>query len=125
MKKKVLAMALCAVLAVSAFAGCGQQTAAKSSAAATGSSAGITAMKAIDKDKIKVGVVHISDPAEGSGYTYTHDVGIVAMQKELGLADNQIVRKNNVADSDQKATETAMRDLIDEGCNVIFATSFN
>ena len=23
------------------------------------------------KDKIKVGVVHLSDPAEGSGYTYT------------------------------------------------------
>ena len=30
----------------------------------------------IAKDKIKVGVVHLSDPAEGSGYTYTHELGI-------------------------------------------------
>lgn len=50
----------------------------------------------IAKDKIKVGVVHLSDPAEGSGYTYTHELGIQGMQKNLGLSDEQIVRKNNV-----------------------------
>lgn len=27
--------------------------------------------KGISKDKIKVGVLHLSDPEEGSGYTYT------------------------------------------------------
>ena len=46
----------------------------------------------IAKDKIKVGVVHLSDPAEGSGYTYTHELGIQGMQKNLGLSDEQIVR---------------------------------
>ena len=54
----------------------------------------------IAKDKIKVGVVHLSDPAEGSGYTYTHELGIQGMQKNLGLSDEQIVRKNNVDDTD-------------------------
>ena len=50
----------------------------------------------IAKDKIKVGVIHLSDPAEGSGYTYTHDIGIQGMQQNLGLSDSQIIRKNNI-----------------------------
>lgn len=35
----------------------------------------------ISKEKIKVGVLYISDPAEGSGYSYTHDLGILGMQR--------------------------------------------
>ena len=56
-------------------------------------------MPAIAKEDIKVGVIHITDPAEGSGYTYTHDLGIQGMQKNIGLEDSQIVRKNNVSDT--------------------------
>ena len=65
---RVLAVAMAAVLALMA-AGCSTDE----------SPAG----GAVDKDKIKVGVIHLSDPGEGSGYSYTHDQGIVAMQKEL------------------------------------------
>lgn len=36
----------------------------------------------ISKDDIKVGVLYISDPAEGSGYSYTHDLGILGMQSK-------------------------------------------
>ncbi|UKI38436.1 MAG: hypothetical protein L6V93_11230 [Clostridiales bacterium] len=43
----------------------------------------------------KVGVIHIGDPADGAGYSYAHDQGIVKMQKELGLTDDQIVRKKS------------------------------
>mgnify|MGYP000231498062 CR=1 FL=1 len=64
----------------------------------------------IAKDKIKVGVVHLSDPAEGSGYTYTHELGIQGMQKNLGLSDEQIVRKNNVDDTDALATQKAIQE---------------
>lgn len=81
-------------------------------------------MPAIAKEDLKIGVVHITDPAEGSGYTYTHDLGIQGMQKTLGLDDSQIIRKNNVSDTDATAIETAIRDCIEEGCNVIFATSW-
>ena len=66
-------------------------------------------MPAIGKEDIKVGVIHITDPSEGSGYTYTHDLGIQDMQKNLGLSDDQIVRKNNVNDADPTAIETAIR----------------
>lgn len=81
-------------------------------------------MPAIAKEDIKIGVIHITDPAEGSGYTYTHDLGIQGMQKNLGLDDTQIVRKNNVNDSDATAIENAIRECIEEGCNIIFATSW-
>jgi len=93
-------------------------TAADAETAATG------VMPAIAKEDIKIGVIHITDPAEGSGYTYTHDLGIQGMQKNLGLDDTQIVRKNNVNDTDATAIENAIRECIEEGCNVIFATSW-
>ncbi|MGN0495406.1 MAG: BMP family ABC transporter substrate-binding protein [Lachnospiraceae bacterium] len=80
--------------------------------------------KGIPKEDIKVGVLHLTDPAEGSGYTYTHDLGIQGMQDNLGLSDDQIVRKINISDSDTKATRQAILDCIDEGCNVIFTTSW-
>lgn len=81
-------------------------------------------MPAIAKEDLKIGVIHITDPAEGSGYTYTHDKGIVGMQQNLGLDDSQIIRKNNVSDTDATAIENAMRECIEEGCQVIFATSW-
>ncbi len=87
------------------------------------SQTGTGVMPAIAKEDIKVGVIHITDPAEGSGYTYTHDLGIQGMQKNIGLDDSQIVRKNNVNDTDATAIENAIRECIEDGCNVIFATS--
>ena len=78
----------------------------------------------IPKEDIKVGVLHITDPAEGSGYTYTHDIGIQGMQENLGLTDDQIVRKINVDDSDEEAITKALQECVDEGCNIIFTTSW-
>ena len=77
----------------------------------------------IAKEDIKVGVLYISDPDEGSGYSYTHDLGIVGMQENLGLSDDQIERKI-VDDSDAKATEEAIEVCISDGCNIIFTTSW-
>lgn len=78
----------------------------------------------ITKENIKVGVIHLSDPAEGSGYTYTHDLGIQGMQQNLGLSDDQIIRKINVDDSDAQKTRIAIQECIDAGCNIIFSTSW-
>lgn len=79
---------------------------------------------AIAKEDIKVAVIHIGNPADGSGYTYAHDQGIVGMQKGLGLNDSQIIRKNNVNDTDPTATETAILEAIEEGANIVFGTSW-
>ena len=83
-----------------------------------------TVDQGIAKQDIKVGVLHLSDPAEGSGYSYTHDLGIQGMQENLGLSDDQIVRKLNVDDTDSEAVKKALQECVDEGCNVIFATSW-
>lgn len=81
--------------------------------------------KGIPKDKLKIGVLYISDPTrERSGYSYTHDIGIQEMQRNLGLADEQIVRKVNVSDSDKVQTMAAIEECIAQGCNIIFTTSF-
>lgn len=75
------------------------------------------------KDDAKVAVLYLSDPAEGSGYSYTHDLGIQGMQTNLGLSSDQIVRKV-VDDSDSEATRKAIEECIQDGCNIIFGTSW-
>ncbi len=118
MKKfgKVFAMLL-ALTMFASFAGCGNGKDGNEEG-------GDVAFAPVAKEDIKVGVIHIGDPDAGSGYTYAHDLGIQEMQKELGLDDSQIIRKNNVADSDPTATETAIVECIEEGCNIIFGTSW-
>ena len=124
--KKILALLLSAMMVVS-LAACGGSAPASSDAPApdapagdapAGDAAGIAA------DAIKVGVIHIGDPADGSGYSFAHDQGIVGMQTALGLSDEQIVRQLNINDSDTSAIRTAIEDCIAQGCNIVFGTSY-
>ena len=124
--KKLLSILLAGAMALS-LAACGGDTGASTgepASASTGTSESASATGGIPKDEIKVGVIHLSDPAEGSGYTYTHDQGIIGMQQNLGLRDDQIVRKISVDDTDAAAVETAITECVEEGCNIIFATSW-
>jgi len=79
----------------------------------------------IDKGAIKVGVLHITSIEDTSGYTFAHHSGIMEMKESLGLKDEQVIEKDNVSDTDIPATKAAIQDLINAGCNIIFATSFN
>ena len=115
MKKKFLA-ALMAFVMIIAMVSCGKTSGDGSST--NGKNSGLT------KSNIKVGVIHIGDPADGSGYSYAHDEGIKAMQKELGLKDNQIIRKLNVLDGDNAGIKAAVEDCIAQKCDVIFGTSY-
>ncbi len=142
--KKIISLLLVFVLTMSMVAGCtkkeeapaadeetaveepAEETAepAEETEEATEETAAEGLFPPVAKEDIKVGVIHLSDPAEGSGYTYTHDQGIVGMQEALGLDDSQIIRKNNIDDGDPTAIETAILECIEEGCNIIFATSW-
>ncbi len=127
MRKKVLSIMLAVSMVAALLAGCGSKASSgggKNSLEAADAGATQGLFPAVPKDQIKVGVIHITDPAEGSGYTYTHDLGIQGMQKNLGLADNQIIRKNNTNDGDPTAIENAILECIEEGCQIIFATSY-
>lgn len=75
-------------------------------------------------EKVKIGVVHLTSPEDGNGYTYTHDLGIQGMERNLGLSEEQVVRKLNVDDTDEAATNQALQECVDEGCNIIFTTSW-
>ncbi|MBE6038695.1 MAG: BMP family ABC transporter substrate-binding protein [Anaerofustis stercorihominis] len=101
--KKLIAMLLAAMMIFS-FAACGDDADAGAD--------------------FKVGVIHIGNPADGSGYSFAHDQGIVAMQKNLNLKDEQIIRKNMIDDTNAAATKTAIEECIEEGCNIIFGTSW-
>lgn len=80
-----------------------------------------TGMEPVALEDIKIGFVHISDPSD-QGYTYNHDLGTQKMAEELGLKEEQIINKFNTPETAEAAT--AMRELAEEGCNIIFATSF-
>ena len=139
MKKKVLSVLLSVAMVAALFTGCksaaesaddkastedtakedGDDAAAEESEKAEDEEVPATA--GIPKDEIKVGFVHVSDPSD-MGYTYNHDLGTQKMQEALGLSDDQIINKMNVPEGAE--CDTALRELVDAGCNIIFATSF-
>ena len=134
MRKKIAGILAAVSLILGMLTGCGNKTKTPDDYATnagyestaqnkTGTATDTDAVQGIPKEDIKVGVLYISDPAEGSGYSYTHDLGIVGMQDNLGLSSDQIVRKI-VDDSDAVATRKSIEECIDEGCNVIFTTSW-
>ncbi|HIT54284.1 MAG TPA: BMP family ABC transporter substrate-binding protein [Candidatus Fimivicinus intestinavium] len=119
-KALALLMAFALVFALAACSGGGDTgEPSGNEPAASGST-----FPAVPKEEIKVGVIHIGNPNDTAGYTHAHDIGIVAMQNQLGLGEEQIIRKNDIDDTDKTAIETAIRECIEAGCHIIFGTSY-
>jgi len=79
----------------------------------------------LPKEKVKIGVVYITNPfSESSGYSYAHQKGIEEMKNNLGLADSQILYRTHIDESDSTSIENAHRELIAQGANIIFSTSW-
>lgn len=75
-KNRFLAFALSALMSAFAFTAC--TTAADDAANAGTDAAGsdgadTSAAQTLTYDDVKIGVIHIGNPADGSGYTYAHD----------------------------------------------------
>ncbi len=99
--KKLLSIALALVMMLSCmalFAGCSEN----------------------DKTDFKLGVILLHD--EDSTYDLNFINGIKAAQQKLGLTDEQVIIKRNIPESN--ACYEAALDLVDAGCDVIFADSF-
>lgn len=126
--KKLLVILVCFALVFS-LASCAKDGAGDKTAAPVTETPGNTDQTAppagtdgdITLENIKIGFIHIGDPSD-KGYTYNHDLGTKNMQETLGLRDDQIINKYNIPES--SACDTAIRELIEAGCNIIFATSF-
>ena len=130
--KKILAAGMAAVMCLgmaacsggsesSAPASEAPASAADTAAASSEASSESSALTPVAKEDLKIGFVHISDPSD-KGYTYNHDLGTQKMVKDLGLNEDQIINKYYTAEGD--ATSTALQELVDQGCQIIFATSF-
>ena len=100
---------LCAILAVIMLLGlvaCGSEN--------TTSDAGSASAD------IKVGLICLHD--ENSTYDNNFIQALKEVQADLGLADDQVLIKTNVDESD--ACYNAAAELVDAGCDIIFADSF-
>lgn len=124
-KKKIISCFVAGLFIISGLVGCSNQVPDDyvTNDGYELSSSNTINIKGIKKEDIKIGVLYISDPAEGSGYSYTHDLGILGMQSNLDLSDSQIERKI-VNDADTEGTKAAIEEFISNGCNVIFSTSW-
>lgn len=70
------------------------------------------------KEKVKVGFLYIGPIGDG-GWTYAHNEGRKMLEKKTGV---ETIYKENVAEA--PGCMKVMEDMISQGCNVIFATSF-
>ncbi len=80
----------------------------------------VASADAVPADQIKVGLILLHD--ENIGYDEIHLNGFMEMVKALGLTEEQYSIKYNVPETEvcyDKAIE-----LVDEGCDIIFADSF-
>ncbi len=123
--KKFLCVILAALMALSMFAlvGCEEKTEDTSSTADTSkdnASADASVDQAADVSNVKFGVILLHD--ENSTYDLNFINGVKEAQKALGLADSQVIMKRNIPEAND--CYEAAADLVDEGCNVIFANSF-
>ena len=118
MKKftKILAILL-ALVFVFSFAACGKKDAADNGETTTAPAGNADN---IDYSNIKFGLICLHD--ENSTYDNNFISALKEVQKELGLSDDQVLIKTNIPETD--ACLNAAEELIDEGCNIIFADSF-
>lgn len=73
-----------------------------------------------DDEDFKVGFIFLHD--ENSTYDLNFINAANAAKTALGLSDDQVIFKKNIPESE--ACYTAAAELVDEGCDVIFADSF-
>ena len=115
--KKAIALVLAIVLVVACFAACGGN---KGNDSTTTPSDGTSNTATLDVSKIKFGLICLHD--ENSTYDNNFILAIKDAQKALGLKDDQVLIKKNIPEDD--SCYNAAAELVEQGCNIIFADSF-
>ncbi len=119
--KKLLTLVLALVLVASVVAGCAQSSATTAAAGETTAAAAETTVAAAEK--VKVGVIYIS-PKNDGGWSQAHATGMADAVAAVGADKIDLVEIENVNDADAQQTETAIKQLIADGAQVVFATSY-
>ncbi len=113
--KKIVAL-LMALVMVFALCACGQSAEAPASAPAADSSDAAP----VAADSFKAGFIFLHD--ENSTYDLNFINAAKAACEALGLSEDQYIFKTGIAES--QACQEAAEELVDAGCNIIFADSF-
>jgi basic membrane protein A len=119
--RRILTLLLTIILLTGAIAGCAQSgttTVGETTAAAASSTTAAAAA-----GKIKVGVIYIS-PKNDGGWSQAHADGMAAAVAAIGADKIDLKEIESVSDADAQQTETALNQLVADGCQIIFATSF-
>jgi len=116
--KKVLATLIVIVLMFTVLAGCSKDSGNGSTTSPTGGGSGTSG--GIAKDDIKLGIILFGTTDDG-GWSESHWVAFEKTFKELGLRDDQWNLIQQVGYGPEAAS--ALEQLVDEGCNMIFASS--
>ncbi|MBO4229432.1 MAG: BMP family ABC transporter substrate-binding protein [Clostridia bacterium] len=126
--KKILAILLAALLLL-CFAACGEQggtetpsSDAPSSQEDASSNEPASEEPGTGLSSVKIGVILLHDPA-ASTYDNNFYQAVMNVKTALGLSDSQVIVKYNVPEEGSDCYDTAA-EMIDEGCNIIFADSF-
>lgn len=112
--KKILAI-LMALALVLGLAACGSKTPADEPENGSESTSA-----AADYADLKIGLICLHD--ENSTYDNNFILALKEVQAELGLSEDQVLIKTNIPEDDNCLTTA--EELVDEGCNIIFADSF-
>ena len=73
--------------------------------------------------KVKVGVIYIN-PTNDGGWSQAHANGFKAAVAAIGADKVELKEMESIPDNDAQKTETALKQLAEEGCQIIFATSY-
>lgn len=98
MKRVIALIAACMILLTFGLTGCGEQK--------------------LTAENLKVGFVYIG-PVNDGGWTQSHDEGRKYLEKKLGV---KTIYKESVPEGAE--SKDAIKELIDQGCKVIFTTSY-
>ena len=114
-KRSLIKLAALSAVAAAALMGCG-----KKEAVAPAPAAAPTAAAPAKPEPLKVAFVYIGPIGDG-GYTFSHDNGRKAMEKEYGdrVATTFVEKVPESADA-----ERVIRDLVAQGNKLIFGTTF-
>ena len=71
---------------------------------------------------LRIGVLYSKSPGYQSTYALSHFRGIEAMKKKLGIADSQVISREDVWIDDERTLSVAIEELLAENCDLIIAT---
>ena len=122
--KRLLALMLAVVMICTvALTGCGSSASVDSSTSSTASVSESAAAPSSSTtvEGLKVGFIYIGTVGD-VGYTYAHDQGRQAIDTKFKDQGVTTIKVESIPETAE--VEKAMKNLIDQGCKAIFATSF-